>query len=91
VLGVYTVTESGTVYSDGAVSQPLIALCNEGDFVLSGGFAMTGVKGDPWISSIKIASSQPKSDGSGWEVTIVNNTPFMTGVPLTVTAICAPR
>jgi len=90
VLGVYTVTESATMYSDGAVSAALQVLCNEGDTVLSGGFAMTGAKGDPWISSIKIASSQPKSDGSGWEVTVVNNTSFMVGVPVTVTAICAP-
>ena len=90
VLGVYTVTNSGTLYSSGGISSSLTASCTTGDTVLSGGFAMTGSSGDAWISSIKIASNAPTAGADGWSVTVVNNTSFMVGVPVTVTAICAP-
>ena len=89
VLGVYTVTNSGTLYPQGDF-RSLTASCTTGDTVLSGGFAMTGNPGDAWISSVKVSSNAPTAGGDGWSVTVVNNTPFMVAVPVEVTAICAP-
>ena len=88
-MGVYTVTNSATLYPNGGFSS-LTASCNTGDTVLSGGFAMTGNPGDAWISSVKVSSSAPTVGVDGWTVTIVNNMSFMVAAPVTVTAICAP-
>lgn len=93
--GVERVTVSGTLTAAvwAGPSSGLRAACPAGKTVLGGGYEQiwTGTGDNSgWVSSIKVAKSQPYTESGveGWEITVVTDQGEVS-VNATVTAICA--